>query len=334
VTLRDVAEAAGVHVSTVSRVLSPEARHLVNEDTATRIDRLIDELGYSPNRLAQGLKTRRSMTAGVLVNDITNPVFTYVVRGIEDTLASSGYTALVANTDDDPERERVAFDALAARQVDGFIVTTAPRKDPMIDDAIERGVPLVLAVRRTDLGTVASVTSDERAGTRLAVEHLADLGHRRIACIHGPKTVSTGVARFEGFMETMKARRLDVDPALVVESRAFRIEDGEGRMRDLLAHDRPFTAVIVGNDMQAVGCLAVLAERGLRCPEDISIVGFNDMPLADRLSPALTTLRVPYYDLGRRAAELLAQQLDGSPGEQVTLRQELIVRGSTGPPRG
>lgn len=331
-TLRDVAEAAGVHLSTVSRVLSPEKRRLVKDETAERIEALIAELDYSPNRLAQGLKTRRSMTVGVLIADITNPVFPYVVRGIEDMLLHSGYTALVANTDDDAERGRAAFDALSARQVDGFIVTTAPRVDRLVEEALDRGAPLVLAVRNTDSRRAAAVTSDEREGTRIAVEHLFALGHRRIACVHGPTTVSTGAARLEGFVHAMKSSRLELNSDLLVEAGSFRIEEGERSMRQILARGTRFTAVLAGNDMLAVGCLTALAKHKLRCPEDVSVVGFNDMPLADRLSPPLTTLRIPYYDVGLCAAELFVEQLNGAPRREIVLSQELVVRGSTGPP--
>lgn len=334
VTLRDVAKAAGVHVSTVSRVLSPETRNLVNDDTASRIEALVDELGYSPNRLAQGLKTRRSKTIGVLVNDITNPVFPYVVRGIEDQLLRSGYTALVTNTDANVERERTAFEALRARQVDGFIMTTALRVDPLVDEALDQGVPLVLVVRNIDSHRAAAVTSDERLGTRIAVEHLYDLGHRGIACISGPQTVSTGAARLAGFTDAASSHGLEVDPRLVIEAGAFTIDEGERAMRELLAAGLPFTAVLAGNDMLAIGCLAVIGEQGLRCPDDISVIGFNDMPLAGRLSPPLTTLRVPYYDLGAYAADLFVEQLNGRPRREISVVQDLIVRGSTGPPPG
>jgi LacI family transcriptional regulator len=332
VTLRDVAEAAGVHVSTVSRVLTPETRGLVNDETAARIEALVQQLGYSPNRLAQGLKTRRSKTVGVLVNDITNPVFPFVVRGIEDQLLRSGYTALVTNTDASVDRERTAFEALRARQVDGFIMTTALRVDPLVEEACDQGIPLVLVVRNVDDHRAAAVTSDERLGTRIAVEHLFDLGHRRIACISGPQTVSTGAARLAGFTEAMAARGLDVDPALVAEAASFTIDEGERAMDELLDSGLPFTGVLAGNDMLAIGCISTLTGRGLRCPQDISVIGFNDMPLADRLSPPLTTLRVPYYDLGTYAADLFIEQLEGRPKREITVVQDLVVRSSTGPP--
>jgi len=183
-----------------------------------------------------------------------------------------------------------------------------------------------------DCNVQVLVTSDERLGTRIAVEHLFDLGHRTIACISGPQTVSTGAARLAGFTEAMAARGLDVDPALIAEATAFTIDEGERAMNELLDSGLPFTAVLAGNDMLAIGCIATLTGRGLRCPEDISVIGFNDMPLADRLSPPLTTLRVPYYDLGTYAADLFIEQLEGRPKREITVVQDLVVRASTGPP--
>ncbi|WCB91732.1 Ribose operon repressor [Baekduia alba] len=332
VTLRDVAEAAGLHISTVSRVLSPETRGLVNEKTAQRIDAIIAELGYEPNRVARGLKTRRSMTVGVLINDLTNPVFPYVVRGIEDTLAKSGYTPLVANTDGDLDRQRRGFDALASRQVDGFILSTALREDPLVEEILDKGIPLALVVRNVDNHRAAAVTSDERLGTRLAVEHLVELGHGAIACVSGPEHISTGAARRAGFEEVMAARGLRVAEGLVRPTTGFTIKEGQRVMNELLDGGPPFTAVVAGNDMLAIGCIDALKARGLRCPEDVSIIGFNDMYMAGRLTPPLTTLHVPYYDLGAYAADLFLDQLAGRPPREITVVQSLIVRESTAPP--
>jgi LacI family transcriptional regulator len=329
--MRDIAEAAGVHVTTVSRVLSPERRGLVNEETARRIEALANDLGYSPNRLAQGLKTRRSMSIGVIVNDITNPVFPYVVKGIEDQLGRGDYTALVANADGDVDRERKALEALKRQQVDGLIMTTALRFDPLVNEVVQQGTPLVLAVRDTERADVATVTPDERLGTRLAVEHLWGLGHRRIACISGPTTVSTGATRLAAFMEAAKSFGLDADPSLVVEAQAFTIAEGERVMADLLDGEPAFSAVLAGNDMLAIGCIATIGRAGLRCPDDISVIGFNDMPMADRFSPPLTTLRIPYYEMGLLAADLMMEQLSERAPRQITVTENLIVRGSTAP---
>ena len=227
VTLRDVARVAGVHPGTVSRALNPETRGLVNERTAQRVLAAAKELGYRPNPIARGLRTNRSNTIGVLVPDLMNPLFAAVVRGIEDGLRDGGYTPLIANTDNDPERERVAFDAMRARQVDGFIAATARRDHWLLADEIVSGATVVLVNRRVDSDAIPAVTGDDHEGIRLAVEHLAELGHRRIAHVAGSQSLYTGWSRHQGFVDAMKARGLEVDPGLVVFSGAFTEPEGE-----------------------------------------------------------------------------------------------------------
>ncbi len=334
VTIRDVAERAGVHVSTVSRVLSEDKRGLVNDKTAQRIDTIVAELGYAPNRLAQGLKTKRSKTVGALINDLTNPVFPALVRGIEDRLLESGYSVLVFNTDDDPARERRGYDTLNARQVDGFIMSTARREHALADHALDAGVPLALVVRNIDSHRAAAATPNERLAVRLGVEHLHSLGHTRIAHLAGPQEVSNGALRLAGVREAMTNLGLLIDPALIVDAAGFTIDQGERATRVLLDCGAPFTAIFAANDMLAVGALRVLSERGLRCPEDVSVLGFNDMPFADCLSPPLTTLHVPYYRLGVHVAELLLEQLAGLPAREISVDPQLVVRGSTAPRAG
>jgi len=334
VTLRDVAQLAGVHAATVSRVLAPETRVLVNEETARRVEQAIEQLGYQPNPLARGLKTRRSTTIGVLVTDLTNPLFPPIVRGIEDRLLAASYTALLANTDGRPERERHAYEILSARQVDGFIMATAFRQDPLVDEAVERGVPVVLAVRTTDSRRAPAVIFDDDLGMRRAVEHLVELGHRQIAHLAGPQTISNGARRRAAFLASMSEHGLTVLPGQIVEADAFTLDQGEQAVARLLDADVPFSAVIAGNDLMAVGALSALAAAGRSCPQDVSVVGFNDMPLADRLSPPLTSLHVPHHDLGVQAAELLLERLrdPDAPVREVSVEETLVVRGSTAPP--
>ena len=334
VTLRDVARVAGVHPGTVSRALNPETRGLVNERTAQRVLAAAKELGYRPNPIARGLRTNRSNTIGVLVPDLMNPLFAAVVRGIEDGLRDGGYTPLIANTDNDPERERVAFDAMRARQVDGFIAATARRDHWLLADEIVSGATVVLVNRRVDSDAIPAVTGDDHEGIRLAVEHLAELGHRRIAHVAGSQSLYTGWSRHQGFVDAMKARGLEVDPGLVVFSGAFTEPEGERCCGELLDRSRDFTAIVAGNDLLALGCYDALDERGLRCPDDVSVVGYNDMPFVDRFQPALTTVRVPHYELGSTAAQLMLEQLQGVgvPARQLALAPELVIRDSTAPP--
>ncbi len=205
-TLRDVAQLADVHPGTVSRALNPETRRLVNEETAQRVMEAAAPLDYRPNPIARGLKTNRSYTIGVLVPDLTNPLFPPIVRGIQDRLEQAGYTPLIANTDNDPERERNDFEAMRARQVDGVITATARLDHGVLDEMAAAGLPIVLVNRRLEDGPLSSATADDHEGARLAVEHLAALGHTRIAHLGGPQEVSTGRLRYEGFVDGMGRR--------------------------------------------------------------------------------------------------------------------------------
>lgn len=336
VTLRDVARAADVHPGTASRALNVDTRALVNEETARRVLGAAEQLGYRPNPIARGLKTNRSYTIGVLVPDITNPLFPPILRGIEDRLEEDGYTPLMANTDNDRERERIDWQTMRARQVDGIITATANRTDSLAEEITAAGVPLVLANRRVDDPAIRAATPDDRAGIRLAVEHLMSLGHRRIAHIGGPLEFSSGHDRHEGFLEAMRDNGLEPDPGLVVVSRAFTEPEGARACRELLDRGGGATAIAASNDLIALGCYDVFIERSIGCPEDVSVTGFNDMPFADRFQPPLTTVRIRPYEVGVAAAELMLEVLrsaDSGP-RQVQLKPELVVRGSTGPPPG
>jgi LacI family transcriptional regulator len=328
-TLRDVARLAQVHPGTVSRALNPDTRRLVNEDTAHRVLEAAAELGYRPNPIARGLKTNRSYTVGVLVPDLTNPLFPPIVRGIQDGLEQAGYTPLIANTDNDRERERNTFDAMRARQVDGVITATA-RLEPE-DELSGYGLPVVYVMRRHEGGTASAAIADGRRGCELAVEHLVELGHTRIAHLGGPTGVSTGRERHEGFVAAMERAGLEIDPDLVRFAAAFTEPEGRRLCDELLASGAAVTGIVAGNDLMALGCYDGFAARGIACPGDVSVVGFNDMPFSERFDPPLTTIGIPHYELGSTAAELLLEQLQGPPAgaREVTLPPQLVVRGST-----
>jgi LacI family transcriptional regulator len=263
-------------------------------------------------------------------------LFPPIARGIEERLEPAGYTSLLANTDNDPERERLSFDALRARQVDGYITASARRRHPLLEELAANGRPLVLANRRADDDALPSVVPDDRDGMRQAVAHLAALGHTRLAHLAGPDDLSTGVHRHEGFVQGMQAAGLPVDPGLVVTGTGFTEAEGARLCGELLARGAPFTGVLAGNDLLALGCIDALRDAGLDCPGDVSVVGFNDMDWSARFSPPLTTVRVPHQRLGMAAADLLLERLGDPEAEvrHVVLPVELVVRGSTAPPRG
>jgi len=329
-TLKDVAERAGVHPGTASRALNPLTQGLVSEATVRRVQAAAKALAYRPNPIARGLKTNRTMTVGIVVPDLTNPVFAPMVRGAAEVLDRAGYTTVIADTDNDAEKESEAFDTLRSRQVDGLLVASARRDDGAVQELAERGVPTVLLNRRTERTLLPSVTGDDVSGMEQAVRHLHGLGHVRIGHLSGPSGLSTGLQRGRAFRQTMHELGCDLDPALSEECATYSIEEGARAARVVLDRARP-TAFVAGNDQIAIGLLDVLAERGLACPGDVSVVGYNDMPFVDKLSPPLTTIHVPYVQVGAEAARILLRWFqDGAAAPTtISLAVDLVVRGST-----
>ncbi|GAA2107599.1 LacI family DNA-binding transcriptional regulator [Actinomadura alba] len=333
-TLRDVAEAAGVHATTASRALNPKAQQLVNAETVRRVRRAAEELGYQPNPIARSLKTSKSSTVGLVIPDLTNPLFPPIVRGIENVLESAGYSALIVNTDNDPQRERALIESLRSRQVEGLIIATALLDHPLLQQLQQQDVKIVLINRRIENLRMPFVVGDDATGIGLAVKHLAALGHTRIAHLAGPQTTSTGVVRSRAFRHAVRDNGLEEDPALIVECAHWSEEDGAGAMRELLDRGTRATAVVAGNDLIALGCYDVFADRDISCPEDVSVVGFNDMPFLDKLRPPLTTVGVPHHELGAEAARMLLDSIDEPERypRSLLLPVSLILRDSTAAP--
>jgi LacI family transcriptional regulator len=333
-TLRDVAEAASVHVATASRALNPDTRSLVSSTTAERVLQAARALDYRPNPIARSLRTARTDTVGLVIPDLTNPLVPPMVRGAADVLAPAGYDAWIVNTDNDPRREVAQIESLRARQVDGLIVATARLEHPLLEELHDEGVRIVLANRLLGAGRIPSVTADNAAGSALAVEHLVGLGHTRIAHVSGPQGLSTGLVRRRGYLQALHDHGLPEDPDLLVTCDAWTEEEGARAFGALLDSGLPFTAVVAGHDRVALGCYDALAARGLSCPADMSVVGFNDMPFMDKMRPALTTVRVAHYEVGAEAARLLLDSFadPGRPARGVLLQPTLVVRSSTAAP--
>jgi LacI family transcriptional regulator len=318
VTLKDVAALAGVHPATVSRALNPETRLLVSDETADRILAAADSLGYRPNTVARSLRTRRSSTVGVLIPDLNNPLFPPIVRGIEDRLAADGYVALIGNTDADDDRERLVFELMRDRHVDGFVFATARLRSPLLAEAAAARIPVVLVNRYAAGYGFPAVSVNNEEGIGLSVAHLASLGHRRIAHVAGPQDISTGLSRYRGFVAAMREHGLPVEPDLVAQASAYSIDEGERCCRELLRAESGCTAIAAANDMLAVGCYAALESAGLSCPKDISVVGFNDMPFIDRLTPPLTSVSFAHYEVGIEAGRLILEQIARVGGSGVS----------------
>lgn len=332
-TLGDVAVAAGVHKATASRALNAATLTRVQPETARRVQEAARRLGYQPNMHARSLRTNSSATIGVILPDIASPLYPPLVRGIEDALHPMGYTALVASTDIVPAREQSAYDSLAQRQVDGFIAGISFASRPLLAATAERGTPVVLLSAEGESSAMSSVDIDTAAGIAAVVDLLVGLGHTRIAHISGPPAIPDSPARERQFRAAVLAHRLAPAATPVVAAAAHTIVAGRDAMGRVLDQYPDVTAVAAYNDTIAVGAMRAIREAGLRCPDDISVAGFNDLPMMAELTPALTTVRIPAHEFGYAAARLLLGQLSGGTGPlHVVLASTLIPRESTAPP--
>ncbi|MGB9593341.1 MAG: LacI family DNA-binding transcriptional regulator [Anaerolineae bacterium] len=331
VSIKDIARAAGVSHSTVSRALADSP--LVKDETRERIKRIAQEMGYSPHALARSLVTRRTQTVGVVVTTIADPFVSEIVRGLEETGQNHGYTIILCNSNAEPRRELAAVKALREKRVDGIIVTASRIGDlylPLLEDF---GVPIVLINNQQTGKYVYSIGTDDLRGGQIATEHLLSLGHTRIAYIASPNNVNSSQARMDGYRAALEAAGIAFDPALVA--------DGDGRpaaaMRateHLLSRGVRPTAIFCYNDMTAIGTIRALKRMGIRVPDDISVVGYDDIPIVEYLDPPLTTIRQRKYDMGCMAMDMLLRLLNGAADVQdVTIEPTLVVRESTSAPK-
>ena len=331
-TLQQVADAAGVHRSTASRALNSATSGLISPDVVARVAETAARLGYRRDLLAASLRTSRTRLIGMLVPDLANPVFAPIVAGVEAVLAEHGYAVLLAHAHGDAKALDLV-EGLAGRRAEGLILATAHAHDPVLARCLELGLPTVLVNRADPDGRLTAVTSDGHEGLRLAVRHLAELGHRRIGHLAGPLDVSTGLSRAEGFRNAMAQAALPPGP--VVAAEAYTREAGQAAAERLLACRGGLTAIAAANDLLALGALRALGALGLCCPGDISLTGHNDMPLVDMVQPPLTTVRIGHHQMGQEAAGLLLRRIadPGAPATQIRTVPELVVRSSTAPPR-
>jgi LacI family transcriptional regulator len=335
VTLKQVAAAAGVHFSTVSRALNPRTRARVKPHVAARVLQAAEQLGYRTNALASSLRTRRSQVVGMVVPDLASLLFPPILEGVEATLLKEGYMTIVANAANDPARLGRILSGMIERQVDGLILATATLHDEALGAGIAARAPVVLINRTDESGRAPAVVNDDIRGIGLAVRHLAALGHRRIAHIAGPRRLSTGVTRMRGFNLAFGELGLaDPRPPVVIEAEAFTREAGHGACLRLIAEHPDITAIVAANDLLALGCYDGLAERCLSCPSDISVTGYNDAPFMDMVSPPLTTVRIDQHQMGVAAARLLLARMHGEHvAADVMLRPVLVQRRSAAAPR-
>jgi LacI family transcriptional regulator len=336
VTLRDVANEAGVHPATASRALNPDKRLLVNAETVERVSAAARKLGYVANPLAKALRGGVTRQIGVLVRTLYHPWVGYFMQGVDDALSAAGYNIWITYSGEgEPERTRTLIDALVSWRAGGLIIATGEVTDEVIAQSITAGMPVVLVARPAIDQVCSAVDADNEGGAKSAVTHLIRLGHRRIAAIAGPQSVPLFRARLRGFRVAMEEAELRADPRVVRVAAGASVEAGRDACRELLASAPDVTAIAAGNDYIAVGCYRALEEAGLSCPRDISVVGFDDLPLTAHLSPAMTTMHFPSHEMGREAAKLMLAQVGGDAPttRTVLIGTELVPRESTAAPR-
>lgn len=329
-TIKQVARAARVSIKTVSRVVNGAA--YVSGVTRRRVLRAIERLDYRPNALARGLVTRRSRSIGLVIADIVNPFFPPLVRAVEDTAAARGYNVILCDTDEDANRERAAISVLLEKQVDGLIICASRTPSGYLKGLADNEVPLVLVNRVLAHPRATAVVVDGVEGGRRATTHLLDLGHRRIAYLAGPTASFSHRSRLRGYRETLSARGVPFDPDLVVGGVAS-MAAGREAMGVLLNLERPPTAVFAFDDLMAIGAMEELRRLGRRIPDDIAIVGFDDIDLAAFVDPPLTTVAQPKGEMGRLAANRLLNMVETSSPPRprvVSLVPELVIRRSCG----
>jgi LacI family transcriptional regulator, galactose operon repressor len=332
ITMRQIAARARVSVGTVSHVINNTAG--VREPVKQRVLEAIERLGYQPSLLARGLRRNQTTIIGVIIPDISNPFFPLVVRGVEDIAYQNSYRLMLCNTDNDAQKEQVYFNELRAYRMAGLIVIpSADSRLVALAGGTGGELPVICLDRCPEGWKGDTVTVDNEEGAYQAIRYLLELGHRRIACIAGQLHVTSGVERLKGFKRALREAGISTAPEYIQEGRFDRLSGYEKALMLLQFSPRP-SAIFAANDLVALGVLAATRELGLRCPEDVSLVGFDDLELASFTNPALTTVAQPAYQMGARAAGLLFERLRGEdiPTRHIVMKATLKARDSTAAP--
>ncbi len=330
-SINEVAARAGVSIATVSRVLNNHPR--VKPHLRERVLQAINELGYQPSGIARNMRSQSLRVIGLIITDIQNPFFTSLVRAVEDVAYENQHTVLLCNSDEDIEKERLYVDVLSRERVAGVIVIPTGREH--LEPLRNLRVPIVVADRKLPGLVCDTVVIDNRAGAYAATDHLIRLGHRRIGLVCAPLGISVGRERREGYEDALRDHGIAVDETLIRVG-DLKQSGGLRAAQELLSLASPPTAIFSVNNLMTLGTFQVVQERGMRIPDDISLVGFDDMPWFPLLSPPLTSVRQPTYQIGAEAARLLFRRLreqTKAPSETLVLQPEFILRNSTAPRR-
>ncbi|WP_372635176.1 LacI family DNA-binding transcriptional regulator [Cohnella sp.] len=332
-TIKDIARKAGVSVTTVSRALN--GYDDVNEETRRKIKQVAADLSYSPNAVARSLVSKKTRTIGLIISDINRAgakdAFAYeVLCGINDRAGELNYDLLLFSTNPSKQVEKSYASLCKERNVEGAILSGLRLDDPYLHEVVEQNsFPCVLIDIPITGANVAHVASDSKIGAAMAVRHLLEYGHRRIAMINGHNQASVSQDRYSGYKEALEQSGLAADPALVYDG-AFSEDGGAEAMYQILIRNPDVTAVFCASDLMALGAMRTLEKVGLRVPEDMSVIGFDDITIASYCSPKLTTIRQDKYELGYQAAQLLIDMLEErTDNRKILLGNQLIVREST-----
>ncbi len=330
-TIQDIARKAGVSTAVVSHVINDHPGH-VSAATRRRVRKVVAALGYRPLGVAKSLRLRESRSLGLVISDTTSALFAPVARGVEAVAAREGYQVLLANAET-VAAEREALAALAAHPVDGLIFMSTSQRQESRHLADTDGIPVVAINRYGGPSGLIRILWDDRAGARVAVRHLLDLGHRRIGLIGGPRGRLSATRRLQGYMAAHRALGLSVDTRLIVGG-DYTVDAGLSGVQRLLRLSPPPTAILAANDTMAMGALRGIQSAGRKCPDDVAVVGIGDPPFMAFAAPPLTTVALPVEEAGRRAAERILERIRGgqaSPFSEL-LPCRLVVRESSGAP--
>lgn len=326
-TMSDVARLARVSVATVSRTLSGDGG---SDSVRRRVFEAVAALDYYPNRLPRNMRSRSSQLIGLIISDVANPFFTAVARGCEDVAQAHKFSMVLFNTDEDPAKERASLEVILAERAAGVILASTGQANDSVRRLITAGIPVVALDRRIPGVQLDAVTVDNASGAYLAVQHLIELGHTRVAMVSGPDRASSIRERQEGYIRALRAHRIPVDEVLI---RKGNLRETGGRLAtaDVLATSDGPTAIFAVNNLTTLGVLHALRAQAIKVPEEMSVIGFDDFPAADLLDPPLTAVAQPTYELGARAAELLIRRIRDSKvqSQEVVLPASLIIRAST-----
>lgn len=326
-SIKDVARHANVSISTVSHVVN--RTRFVSDKARQDVEAAIRALGYVPSAVARSLKSNTTRTLGMLIPNCSNPYFAEIVRSVEDHCFASGYTLILCNTDDEPLRQGVYLKVLAEKRVDGLIIISTGEDSDLQDLLQGLTTPTVLLDREVTHVHCDLVETANVQGGQMATEHLVALGHQRIACIGGPAELSPSAQRIQGWRNALAAAALEAKDLLWHSD--FSSQGGFNAMQEILQSGHQPSAVFVCNDLMGIGALSAAHEAGLRIPQDLSVIGFDDIELARFTSPPLTTIVQPKQRIGRLAVDMLLERIQGGrlDTKQVLLQPELIVRAST-----